>query len=89
MLISQRPALALSGGLGQDAAPVPVFQPVTTYQEAFDAAFKTCTDMLGHDECRRMLGYIPFLCPPPAQRPMYTHPIFWLFGGLLIAKVFF
>jgi len=89
MVIQQRGALALSG-LGQAAADVPApTPPAASYQEAFDAAFSACEDMLGQDECRRMLGYIPFLCPPPAQRPMSSHPLFWLFMGLLVSKVFF
>lgn len=79
--------LSLSGGLGQDTAQPPA--PAGSYQEAFDAAFQTCADLLGEEECRRMLGYIPFLCPPPAQRPMSSHPVFWLFLGLLVSKVFF
>lgn len=83
MFIEQR-GLALSG-FGQDApAPTP-----HSYQEAFDAAYNTCESMLGEEECRRMLGYIPFLCPPPAQRPITSHPFFWLAAGLLVSKVFF
>jgi len=82
-MMIQRGALAL----GQEATPPR--EAAQSYQEAFDAAFSACADMLGAEECRRMLGYIPFLCPPPAQRPMYAHPFFWLILGLLVSKVFF
>lgn len=87
MFIEQRRALA---GFGQDA-PAPAPDPPTSrsYQEAFDAANRACEAMLGEEECRRMLGYIPFLCPPPAQRPMTSHPVFWLALGLFVSKVFF
>ncbi len=90
MVIQGNGALALRGFrgvLGQDTPPA--IPQATSYQEAFDASYNTCVDMLGEDECRRLLGYAPFLCPPPAQRPMYAQPLFWLFSGLLIAKVFF
>ena len=85
MIIQQTSALGL-GGLGQDAPTLP--PAAASYQEAFDAAFRTCEDMLGSEECRRMLGYIPFVCPPPAQRPASSHPLFWLGLGLLVSKVF-
>lgn len=87
MAIIEKKALALRGAFGQDTAP-PAIAP-NSYQEAFDAAFSACENMLGDAECRRMLGYIPFLCPPQAQRPIHTHPLFWLFLGLLVSKVFF
>ena len=82
-MIIQGKALTLSG-LGNG-----VIAPAASYQEAFDAAFNTCAGLLSEEECRRMLGYVPFLCPPPTQRPMYTHPLFWLAAGLLVSKVFF
>lgn len=85
MIIQER-SLALRGALGQDIPTLPA--PAASYQEAFDAAFRTCEDMLGSEECRRMLGYIPFVCPPPAQRPASSHPLFWLGLGLLVSKVF-
>ena len=75
---------AFNGVLGQ-VQP----EPKTSYQEAFDAAFDTCVNLLSEEECRRMLGYIPFVCPPPAQKPLYTHPLFWLGAGLIAGKVFF
>jgi len=82
-MIVERKMLPFSG-LGQET----VVRPAVSYQEAFDAAFSTCAAMLGEGECRRMMGYIPFLCPPPAKRPIYTHPIFWLALGLIGGKVF-
>lgn len=85
MIIQHTPALA-PGALGQDT-PI-LAPPAASYQEAFDAAFRTCEDMLGSEECRRMLGYIPFVCPPPAQRPVSSNPLFWLGLGLLVSKVF-
>lgn len=75
---------AFSGVLGQAGAGQKV-----SYQDAFEAAFNTCADLLSEEECHRMMGYIPFLCPPPAQKPIYTHPLFWLGAGLLVGKVFF
>lgn len=82
-MIVQSKALTLSG-LGDG-----VVAPAASYQEAFEAAFSTCAGLLSEEECRRMMGYVPFLCPPPAQRPIYTHPLFWLAAGLLVSKVFF
>jgi len=75
---------ALKGALGQVEAG-----PRVSYQDAFDAAFSTCADLLSEEECQRLLGYAPFLCPPPAQKPLYTHPLFWLAAGLIAGKVFF
>jgi len=75
---------AFNGVLGQVEAG-----PRVTYQEAFDAAFNTCADLLSQEECQRMLGFVPFLCPPPAQKPLYSHPLFWLAAGLIAGKVFF
>ena len=86
-MIIQKDALALSGAFGQETPP-PVI-PAISYQEAWDAAFSACADMIGSEECNRMMGYIPFLCPPAAQRPIYVHPLFWLALGLLAGKVFF
>ena len=53
-MIVQRKGLPFSG-LGQET----VVRPAVSYQEAFDAAFSTCAAMLGEEECRRMMGYIP------------------------------
>lgn len=87
MVISQKHALASSGALGRQRPPPTI--PAISYQEAWEAAFSACADMIGSEECNRMMGYIPFVCPPAAQRPIYVHPLFWLSMGLLVGKVFF
>jgi len=72
------------GALGQE----PAAQPGASYQQAFDAAFSTCTSMMTEEDCRRLLGYVPFLCPPPTQKPLTSHPLFWLAIGAVAVKVF-
>lgn len=86
MIIQGTHAIALSGAFGQDTPALT--PPASSYQDAFDAAFNACSEQIGSEECRRLLGFAPYVCPPPAQRPMYTHPLFWLFFGLLVSKVF-
>lgn len=90
MFIEQRRGGLTGLGVVHPGGEVPAPAPTgRSYQEAFDAAHRACESVLGEEECRRMLGYIPFLCPPPAQRPMTSHPLFWLALGLLVSKVFF
>ena len=73
-----------SGALGQE----PAAQPRASYQQAWDAAFSTCTQLMTEEDCRRLLGYVPFMCPPPTQKPLTSHPLFWLAIGAIAVKVF-
>ncbi len=84
LAVGQTALAGFQGVLGQDNAA-----PKASYQEAFDAAFSTCVDLLSEEECRRLMGWTPFVCPPPAQKPIYTHPLFWIGAGLIVGKVFF
>lgn len=87
---------ALGSALGQDMVfprePVRI-EPVqpTNYQEVWDRLFATCATWLGEDECHRLLGYQPFLCPS-ADRPMTANWWFWLaagaLGGVIAGKLF-
>ncbi len=84
MYIRGRNALpAMGAALGQAQGPA----QAVSYQQAFDAAFAACSGLIGEAECRRLLGYAPFLCPPPQQKPLTSNWWFWLLVGLLAGKV--
>lgn len=79
-----RELATLGGSLGQDAVAV---TPQASYQEVWDQLFATCQTWLGEDECRRLMGYTPFVCPVPTQKPMTAHWWFWLGAGALAGVI--
>ena len=55
--------------LGQ--AETPATTPtgaVMSYQAVWDKLNETCAAMIGPEECVKLLGYGPFVCPPPTAR---------------------
>lgn len=83
----------LGSVLGQEeqlVAEAPI--AAASYQEVWDRLNSTCVRMIGADECVKLLGYSPFVCPPPRGRPMTQSALFWLgfglFGGMVVGKLF-
>lgn len=84
----------MRAALGQDAEILPAELPaeipaaeVPSYQEVFNRLFSTCVGMVGPEECHKLLGYRPFICPTvPITQTWY----FWLgvgvVGGALVGK---
>lgn len=74
-----------SGALGQaeEAAPI---QTAASYQEVWDTLLATCEAVLGPEDCHRMLGYQPYLCPPPRQT-IFSNPLLYLAAGALVGVV--
>ena len=79
----------LNAVLGQQDAAQPAG---VTYQQVWDRLFALCSGWLGEDECRRLLGYKPFLCPPTEEKPITANWWFWLgvggITGLIAGKLF-
>lgn len=75
----------LAGALGQanQAAPIPTG---ASYQQVWDTMFATCNAVLGRDECHRLLGYQPYLCPPPRQS-ILSNPLLYIAAGALVGLV--
>lgn len=69
-----------------DIAPAPDFTlyrpPPTSYSEAWERLMSECQRWLGETDCRRLLGYTPFVCPVPSERPLTAQPWFWLALGI-------
>jgi len=83
---------ALSGVLSQaDQAIEPVPYDAPTYQQVFDEAQTLCRARLSEDDCHRLFGYQPFLCPP---KPRSITGEWWLWtgigivGGAVLVKLF-
>lgn len=75
-----------SGALGQanqEAAPI---QTAASYQQVWDTLRATCEAVLGPEDCRRMIGYQPYLCPPPRQT-IFSNPLLYLAAGALVGVV--
>lgn len=71
---------AVFGQANQEAKPI---QTAASYQEVWDQVWATCEAILGPDDCHRMLGYQPYLCPPPAQT-LWSSPLLYLGAGLVL-----
>lgn len=75
-----------SGILGQvpktDFDLDPPENPPGSYAEAWERLQAQCENWLGETECKRLLGYTPFVCPVPSERPLTANWWFWLAFGL-------
>ena len=71
--------------------PAEYTESPTSYAEAWERLFSTCTGWLGETECKRLLGYTPFVCPVPSERPLTANWWFWLglgaAAGLVATKL--
>lgn len=71
--------------------PAEYIESPTSYAEAWERLFSTCTGWLGETECKRLLGYTPFVCPVPSERPLTANWWFWLglgaAAGLVATKL--
>lgn len=74
----------------RSSEPVPYV--AASYQEVFDEAQTMCQARLSKDDCYRLFGYQPFLCPP---KPKAITGEWWLWaaigvvGGAVVVKLFF
>lgn len=93
--ITNRNSLAVMGTvLGQVTPETPL-----SYEVVWNRLMESCSEMIGYDQCVRLLGYRPFVCPvvpagPTIQiggRTMTGNPLFWFAlgfaGGMLVSRL--
>ena len=71
----------MQGVLGQTGTPATTTAP--SYQTVWDALFSQCEAMIGEADCRRLLGYTPFVCPVPSESKLHEKWWFWFFVGVI------
>lgn len=83
----KRNSLAVFAGAfaqaNQEAAPI---HTAASYQQVWDMLSATCETVLGPQECRRMLGYQPYLCPPP-RNTILSNPLLYVAAGALVGLI--
>ena len=62
--VTNRNSLALMGSVLGQATIEPM-----SYQAVWDKLMDQCADMIGYEECVKLLGYTPFVCPVVPAAP--------------------
>lgn len=64
---SMTPLARLNAGIGQaDAAPIAA--PPKSFEEVWQHLYGVCEGIMGEENCRKLLGWRPFVCPPPREQ---------------------
>ena len=74
--------LAFGSTLGQNEGQEDIWIPPSSYQAVFDHLNAVCVSMIPQDECRKLLGHRPFVCPIPTDRPITADWRFYMGVGL-------
>jgi len=83
----KRNSLAVfAGAFGQANQAGEAVQTGASYQQVWDMLRATCETVLGPEECRRMLGYQPYLCPPPRET-IFSNPLLYVAAGALVGLI--
>jgi len=88
--------LGVMGAIALGQVETPAVTPAAgamSYDEAWQKVNEYCAGLIGRDRCISLLGYTPFVCPPPVswmQKPISSQWWFWfglgIAGGVVYNK---